>query len=158
MLNKNLKIYCDMDGVLANFEKEPNAKNRYANEKGFFANLEPISENLKAIKTLLENGYDVNILSASPNNNANRDKLNWLMKYLPNLTIAQIIFCKTGENKSDYAKDIQNALLIDDYSKNLVEWKALGGKALKVVNDYDNEIGTHTKYNIPYVKNLKELL
>ena len=158
MLNKNIKIYCDMDGVLANFEKEPNAKNRYTTEKGFFANLEPISDNLQAIKKLLENGYNVNILSASPNNNANRDKLNWLMKYLPNLTISQIVFCKNGENKAFYVKNIKNALLIDDYSKNLVEWKALGGKSLKVVNDYDSEIGTHTKYNIPYVKNLKELL
>jgi len=158
MLNKNTTIYCDMDGVLANFEKEPNAKNRYATEKGFFAKLEPISQNLEAIKTLLKNGYNVNILSASPNNSANRDKLSWLMKYLPNLTMGQIIFCKTGENKADYVKDIANALLIDDYSKNLIEWKSKGGKVLKFVNDYDNAFGTHSKYKIPFTKNLQEIL
>lgn len=158
MLNKNMKIYCDMDGVLANFEKVENAKNRYATEKGFFSQLEPIKENIQAIQMLLANGYDINILSASPNKNADRDKFTWLMKYLPNLTIAKIIFCRNGENKADYVKDIDNSLLIDDYSKNLVEWKALGGKVLKFVNDYDKEIGTHTKYKIPYIKNLKDLL
>ena len=146
-----------MDGVLANFEKENNAKNRYATEKGFFANLEPLSENVEAIKKLLELGYNVKVLSASPNKNADRDKFTWLMKYLPNLTVANVIFCRNGENKAYYAKDITNALLIDDYSKNLIEWKTLGGKVLKVVNTYDSEIGTHTNHDIPYVKNLKEL-
>lgn len=158
MIKKNINIYCDMDGVLANFEKEHNAKNRYATEKGFFAKLEPINENIQAIKELLELGYNVNVLSASPNKNADRDKFLWLAKYLPNLTVANIIFCRNGENKAHYVKNMTNALLIDDYSKNLIQWKSLGGKVLKVVNDYDNEIGTHTNYDIPYVKNLQEIL
>lgn len=158
MLNKNTTIYCDMDGVIANFEKENNAVERFATEKGFFAKLEPISQNLQAIKMLMALGYKVNILSASPNKVADRDKFTWLMKHLPNLTLGQIILCRTGETKAKYVKDIQNSLLIDDYSKNLVEWKEWGGKALKFVNDYDNEIGTHTKYGIPYVKDLQEIL
>ena len=36
--------YCDMDGVLANFGAEPNAVERFAVEKGFFANLPIIGD------------------------------------------------------------------------------------------------------------------
>jgi len=157
MLTKNLEIYCDMDGVLANFEKEPNAVNRYDKEKGFFAKLEPITKNLEGLKNLIAKGYQVKILSASPNNQADKDKRKWLTNYLPELKKENVILCRTGQTKADFVRDIQKSLLIDDYSKNLIEWKQNGGQALKFVNDYDNVKGTHTAYKIPYTQNLKDL-
>lgn len=158
MLTKNLEIYCDMDGVLANFEKEPNAVNRFNKEKGFFAKLEPISENVQALKNLIAKGYQVKILTASPTLQADNDKRKWLTSYLPEMKSENIIICRNTETKADFVKNIFNSLLIDDFSKNLIEWKQKGGQALKFVNDYDNETGTHTKYEIPFVKNLKDLL
>lgn len=157
MLTKKLTIYCDMDGVLANFEKEPNAVNRYDKEKGFFATLEPIRKNIEGLQNLISKGYQVKILSASPNDQADKDKKKWLTNYLPQLADKNIILCRTGQTKADFVRDIKNSLLIDDYSKNLIEWKQNGGQALKFVNDYDNANGTHTKYEIPYTQNLKDL-
>lgn len=49
---ENLVVYCDMDGVLADFDAEPNAVERFRNEKDFFANLTPIAENLLGLATL----------------------------------------------------------------------------------------------------------
>lgn len=159
MLTKNLHIYCDMDGVLANFEKEPNAVSRYDKEKGFFTKLEPITKNLQGLKNLIANGYQVKILSASPNEQADKDKRKWLTQYLPELKSENVILSRTGEMKAKYVKEkMHHTLLIDDYSKNLIEWKMFGGKALKFVNDYDSEHGAHELHKIPSTKNLGDLI
>ena len=125
-------IYCDMDGVLADFNKEPNAVERFAVEKGFFAKLEPIKNNVRAIKILLEDGRKVKILSASPNKNADKDKMKWLAKYLPEIKKEDIIICRNGDVKAHYASDIKESVLLDDYGKNCREWLSYGGQAIKV--------------------------
>lgn len=158
MLNKKIAIYFDLDGVLADFGKEPNAVERFATEKGFFYNLKPIKKNIKFINKLIEKGFNVNILSASPNENADLDKILWLKKYVPNLKLNKIILCRNHENKADFVSEIENSILIDDYTVNLINWKAKGGKVVKFVNAYDKVVGKHTKYDIPYVKNLKKLV
>ena len=61
-------IYCDMDGVLADFMKETDAVARFRKEKDFFTNLQPFALNVATIKDLIADGnYNVFILSASPN-------------------------------------------------------------------------------------------
>ncbi len=158
MLKNDTIIYCDMDGVLADFNAQADAVNRYATEKGFFASLDAITDNLQALKDLMQKGFKVNILSTSPNKQADRDKFTWLMRYLPNLTIGQIIFTRPDRDKADYIPVNSDTLLIDDYTRNLVAWRGKGGKVLKLVNAYDNAKGKHTTLGIDYVKSLKELL
>ena len=51
---KRLTIYCDMDGVLADFNAENNAVERFKKEKGFFKKLQPIIENLEGLILLYE--------------------------------------------------------------------------------------------------------
>ena len=157
MLKKDTTIFCDMDGVIADFNAQPNAINRYATEKGFFANLQPLNENLQALKDLMQKGFNVNILSTSPNKQADRDKFTWLMQHLPNLTIAQIIFTRPDRDKADYIAVNADTLLIDDYTPNLIAWRNKGGAVLKLVNAYDNPIGKHTTLNIKHVQTLKQI-
>lgn len=158
MIKKDTIIFCDMDGVLADFNAEKNAIKRYTNEKGFFEKLRPFSENLQALNDLMQKGFNVNILSASPNRQADRDKFTWLMKHLPNLTIGQIIFTRPDRDKADYISVNADTLLIDDYTVNLKAWRDKGGQTLKLVNAYDNVNGKHTTLGIAYVQSLKELL
>ena len=83
-------IYCDMDGVVADFNAEPNAVARFREEKNFFYNLKPIMVNVKAVEILASN-YKVCILSASPNARADKDKIKWLKKYMPFIKKENII-------------------------------------------------------------------
>ena len=157
-LNRVKKIYCDMDGVIAEFEGELNAMGRFESEVGFFANLQPKRKNLLALETFIGYGADVHILTASPNEQADKDKMEWLAKYLPDLPKEKIIICRTGDTKADYIDTMEGSLLFDDYSRNLREWQNNGGLAIKVVNSYDNAVGTHTIHDIPYVNTLLDLV
>ena len=106
------KIVLDMDGVLADFFKEENYMERFENEKGFFKSLAPISNNYKWVQRFIDLGFDIYVLSSSPNDRADKEKKAWLKKYIPNLINEKIIFCRNGQDKADFMQDISNAIYI----------------------------------------------
>lgn len=130
------KIYLDMDGVLADFDGQPNALDRFIKEDGFFLKLQPTCL-VAAINEMLKDSEQrkvIHILSASPNKRADIQKRLWLFEHLPLLEPENIIFVRggTSERKSDYVEP--DALLIDDFSDNLLDWESKGGKGLKLIN------------------------
>lgn len=128
------RIFLDMDGTLARFNV-PNALNRFENEIGFFANLKAY-KGIDIINEMCEYG-NVYIMSASPHNRADADKIEWIRKYLPNMPIENIIICRIGENKAEIVEQTLNIILddecylLDDYTKNLQEWENMGGIGIK---------------------------
>ena len=128
------KIFLDMDGTIAKFNIK-NALKRFSTEQGFFAKLGAY-KGIEKINELAEGG-NVYIISASPHINADNDKIKWLEKYLPNIKKDNIIICRIGENKAQVLKNKYNitinanCYLLDDYTKNLVEWETEGGKGIK---------------------------
>ena len=129
------RIFLDMDGTLARFNV-PNALNRFNEEEGFFANLKAY-KGIEAINQLCCDYTEAYIISASPHKKADIDKIEWLSKYLPNIEFENIILCRLGENKAKVIKNKCNinidntCYLLDDYTKNLIEWEQQGGKGIK---------------------------
>ena len=130
-------IYCDMDGVLADFDKVENAVAIYKTQPNFFYDLEPISENVNAIKQLIAKDYVVKILSKSPHENADNDKRKWLAKYLPEIKDENIIFARPHETKISFVDELEKhfSLLLDDYEKNIQEWRNENGLAFKITKE-----------------------
>lgn len=129
-----MKLFLDLDGTLAQFNVR-NALKRFDKEQGFFANLKAYKY-IELVNTLaLE--QDLFIISASPNEQADNDKMFWLDKYLPNIKKENITLCRIGENKGIILQNKYNitidrtCYLLDDYTKNLVEWEQLGGTGVK---------------------------
>ena len=153
------KIFLDLDGTLARFNVR-NALERFATEKGFFANLKAY-KNIEDINELAKGG-NVYIISASPNCQADKDKMEWINKYLFNVPTANIVICRVGENKAEIIKSKLNIIidkttvLLDDYTKNLVEWESAGGVGIKRLTKVaDNSTG---KWKGLAIRNLNQLV
>ena len=153
------KIFLDLDGTLAKFNVK-NALQRFATEKGFFAKLGAY----KGIETINEmaKAGNVYIISASPNEQADVDKIEWICKYLPNINLlTNVLICRCGNNKAEYLKSkgltIDNeSYLLDDYTKNLIEWESAGGVGIKRLTKVaDNSTG---KWKGLAIKQLTELV
>ena len=151
------RIFLDLDGTLARFNVR-NALERFKTEKGFFTKLLAY-KNIESINEMAKVG-NVYIISASPNEQADNDKMQWVQKYLPNIPIANIVFCRLGENKAEIIKqrtgvDIKGNILLDDYTHNLEQWESAGGVGIKrLTRCADNSTG---KWKGLTIRNLNQL-
>lgn len=156
-----IKLFIDLDGTVAKFNVR-NALERFDKEIGFFANLGAY-KGIEAINemALLKNVY---VISASPNNQADIDKMIWLNKYLPNIPKENITLCRLGENKAKIIENKYNLIidsncyLLDDYSKNLFEWVANGGTGIKRLTSVaDNSRGLWKGLTIKDLNKIAEI-
>ena len=156
------KLFLDLDGTLAKFNVR-NALERFDKEIGFFAKLNAYV-GIEIINELAKQG-NLFIISASPNTQADNDKMLWIKKYLPNLPINNITICRIGENKAKVIEEKysitidKNCLLLDDYTKNLNEWENLGGTGVKRLTTVaDNSRGLWKGLTIKHLKEVAEIL
>lgn len=153
------KIFLDLDGTLAKFNVR-NALERFAVEEGFFARLGAY-KGIEEINEMAKTG-NVYIISASPNQQADIDKIEWITKFLPNINLLTNVFiCRVGEDKAKFlkAKGIEinkTTVLLDDYTKNLMEWESAGGVGIKRLTKVaDNSTG---KWKGLAIRHLRELV
>ena len=155
-----MKIYFDMDGVLANFNKgvidllhlKPiNQSDPFDYKKTnalyakmrtvdhYYNMLEPIQEAVDLLLELYEKyGDDVQILTAIPKPHrgiitASEDKINWTKRLISDKI--KINICYRAE-KANFCTGA-DCILIDDYDKNIREWEALGGTGILYTNIED---------------------
>ena len=120
--------YFDIDGVLANFHKEP-YKFTNAINREWIANLDPFVENVELVRELIRNGKSVYILSKAASENAKLGKLDWLAKYIPELNPKRVIVIVGNGKKVDFMRT-KTGVLIDDDIKNTRPWIMAGHKAI----------------------------
>lgn len=153
------RIFLDLDGTLARFNVR-NALERFDKEVGFFANLLAY----KGIEVINELALtnQLFVISASPNDQADSDKMIWLEKYLPNIRQENITLCRLGQNKAQIIQSKYNIVineecyLLDDYTKNLNEWESFGGKGIKRITSVSDN--STKKWQGLELKHLQELL
>ena len=141
-------IFFDMDGVLAKWDTETAVEDTFL--PGYFLNREPDHLMISALDGLVRCGYDVEVLSAVyPGAVYRIEKEDWLWKY--GISVKHT-FLPCGENKANYVSlaDGQKAILIDDYTRNLVAWECTGDRfiGIKYLNGVNNTNGTWSGFRV----------
>jgi len=137
------KIYLDLDGVIANFNKKykemfgipPSVAEKdkkfepYFNEfiaKQAFANLDLMPDAINLMNYLRKTGIPIEILSSTASEKRDADIRPQKMKWLKDHGIEfPVILVPGARLKQQYAEP--DALLIDDTSKNIDQWRREGG-------------------------------
>ena len=147
------KIYFDMDGVIADFNRgvkellgmQPRKQNDYLVEyndrlfdamreyKNFYAQLKPIEGSIEIVNELRKL-YNVEILTGIPKPEkgvveASDNKMEWIKKYFDEDLIVHTV---QREDKQKYCKG-KSYILIDDYEKNILQWMQNGGTGILFV-------------------------
>lgn len=130
------RVYVDMDGVVADFDKACIQANMKPNElklvPGIYRNLEVIPGAINAVAKILEMGYDVWFLTKPPSKNpkAASEKVEWVYENFPAVYDKIIITPDKG------AVGTSRDYIIDDHP----EWanvEAFRGKIIKFVNNWE---------------------
>lgn len=139
-MNK-VRIFIDMDGTIADLHAIPDWYERAKTEEDFFQKLEPF-QNLITALFLIKQHYgdqiETKTLSAVDKTTefTTRSKSVWIDTNAAFIEEDDRIFSPLGENKAKYVGPISKRdLLLDDYTKNLLEWTASGGSAIKIRNN-----------------------
>ena len=150
------RLYIDMDGTLARFYAQDNAVEKYRTEDDYFLNLDPYLEMASAVRMLLRDGIDVVILSSVDSDiriSSVSQKDLWLTNIFGRDNTPPALYPETGTDKAEYIRRIYGEIgpeswLIDDYTRNLLDWSAAGGRAIKAINEIN---GLGGKWNGPRV-------
>ena len=149
---KEYEIYCDMDGVLCDFDSQfdhyfGESVKEYISDKGIKSFENAVNEAgeefwttmpmLAGAKELWQRigKYGVTILT-SPGEfeGAKEGKIKWIKENL-RPSPKKIIFKQTGQKHTEIQgkgeEEIKKSVLIDDYGKNLKPWESIGATGIK---------------------------
>lgn len=137
-----MKIYCDMDGVLADFEKHVNEsfkhyftdklpferfndfKDDIKYRKNFWLDIPKMHDSTMLIEYLKNYNFEILTAYASWDKRSIRDKKIWYKNHFGN----QKVNCVQRKEKQNFAHS--KSILIDDYEKNIKEFTNAGGIAI----------------------------
>jgi len=160
-IQEDHKVYCDLDGVLADFVKQwvdyyqldPSAYRKQHGSDAFHKQLSDAPIEFWSEMPWLPEGptiwnhvrlYNPTILSAPPNEGTagRKGKIEWITKHLGPITPPYVF--KRSEHKSQLSSP--SAILIDDYHKNVTQWQSRGGFGILHQGNADNTIKQLLQY------------
>lgn len=132
-------VYIDIDGTAAYWHTDGKGLSypeQILDPKyHYYRDLEPHEYIIDLARELQNRGLDVCILSAT-DREVFADRWEWIDQNMPFIPKENIFMCPIGADKSKFCKNnAEISILIDDYEKNLDEWK---GKTFKSINNVNS--------------------
>lgn len=151
-MDKEIRVYFDMDGVLADFNRgvrelchmEPPEQGNRTEEQDtamwdairqvphFYGQLEPIPGSVEMVREVYDAiGDRCEILTGIPRPRKNiahsaEDKVAWIRRLVSEDIVVNTVLRK---EKVEFCTGPQD-ILVDDYGKNIKEWTAVGGTGI----------------------------
>ena len=135
----------DMDGTLVKWQQEKTLFD--VSKPGYFRNVPEIKSMVEAARILYKRGHRISTLSAVlPYGYCRTDKLRWIEAHAPFIRKEDRRFVPYSESKADVMRSIPEAVLVDDYTKNLLDVRAKAPKTvlIKCMNGLND---THHTWN-----------
>ena len=137
-------VYIDIDGTAAYWYKDGKGLSypeEILNHKyHYYRDLEPHKYIIDLALALQEKGVDVCVLTATARE-VFSDRWEWIEKNMPFIPKDNIFMCPIGADKNNFCKgNADFSILIDDYEKNLDEWR---GKTFKSINNINSISRNH---------------
>ena len=161
-INRDMRVYFDMDGTIAKWRDVPVEESR---NPGYYLNLEPEVELLSFVRAEIEYGKNIYILSSYyTDTRALLEKKKWLDKFLPEIDSAHCLFVPYGENKAKFIVSMlhremsEKDVLIDDHTPNLQRWEISGGTGIKWLNGINGKNGRFEGTRVGNVTELENVL
>lgn len=140
------RVFIDMDGTIAEWKKDASIEE--VTTPGYFKALTPLWNMINAIKIAKEKCPDVEFLILSslfPEHRYEEEKDYWLDTFCRNLFDKDHrIYVTYGNSKSSIGVE-EDDILLDDFTKNLLDWSGIG---IKVLNGINNTNKTWTGYMV----------
>ena len=159
-LTPKQRLYVDMDGTLAVFQKVDKLETLY--EEGYFLHLAPNKNVVEAVRQIIVSAPDIEVyvLSAclTDSKYALAEKNQWLDRLLPELKEERRIFPPCGEDKKAYITGgvRKTDFLLDDYTKNLMLWQP-PARGIKLLNGINHTAATWQADCLRFDKSPEEL-
>lgn len=159
-LTPKQRLYVDMDGTLAVFQKVDKLETLY--EEGYFLHLEPNANVVEAVRQIVVSAPDIEVfvLSAclTDSKYALAEKNQWLDQFLPEIKEENRIFPPCGEDKKVYISGgvRKSDFLLDDYTKNLMLWQP-PARGIKLLNGINHTAATWQNDCLRFDKSPEEL-
>ena len=143
-----VKLYLDLDGTLTVWKKCDSLEELY--RKGYFSSLPAHTNVVEGVKILMREHPEITTYTLSATfadaKYAIPDKERWISQNLPEVPKERRLYTPCGAPKSpfvvpDYSGEEVRQVLLDDYTKNLVDWKASGYVGIKLINDINHTSG-----------------
>jgi 5'(3')-deoxyribonucleotidase len=114
-----------------NLISNPSLFDKILHTRGFFSNLPPMPGAVKYLNKLIEEGYDIVILTQPPRkaDYAIKEKRIWMQRYFPSYGLANMVFA--------HRKDlVDGCLLFDDKPSHLEHWKDAHPEGITATIEY----------------------
>ena len=162
--DREYTIYCDMDGVIANFDLEfkkisnglgPNefittfSKSKFWNlidsaGEDFWSDMPLMSGANEMMRFIQDNFLHIRILTASTRRPESKSgKRKWIRQYFPFISDSDVIIVEERALKANYANS--KSILIDDMTGNISRWNSAGGIGI-LHTSANNSIKQLTQY------------
>lgn len=149
-MHKDVKrILFDMDGVLCIFDDTKSIEEIAT--PGFFRTRKPDPAAVATLNMLyhmanFSEDMDLYIMSSVFNDDHSaNDKLMWITDKFAWMSDAHVIFSEYGKPKASAVPDgwnMSETVLVDDFTRNLREWRSEGGVGIKYLNGINGTKGT----------------
>lgn len=136
----NSYIFCDLDGTIAEYQQLPTDENGDINFVAYevFRNAKPVMEIIEKLEALYNTGKRIFIVSASPNSICNKEKIEWINKYLWFIKNEDIYFVGNKNYKYVFLKQLiqhlklstKDCTVLDDDHNILLSYKPIGVNAI----------------------------